>query len=81
MVRTATVADAEQLNALNNEFNGEGETTLENIRNCLSCTPQEVVIVDEDQGRLTGSLYHPDTFCGMVSCEGGYRTSRRRSIL
>ena len=42
MVRTATVADAEQLNALNNEFNGEGETTLENIRDCLSCNPQEV---------------------------------------
>lgn len=54
MVRTATVADAEQLNALNNEFNGEGETTLENIRDCLSCNPQEVVIVDEDDGRLTG---------------------------
>ena len=53
-VRTATVADAEQLNALNNEFNGEGETTLENVRDCLSCNPQEVVIVDEDQGKLTG---------------------------
>ena len=54
MVRTATVADAEQLNALNNEFNGEGETTIDNIRNCLSCNPREVVIVDEDDGRLTG---------------------------
>lgn len=35
MVRLATVNDAEQLNTLNNEFNGEGETTLENIINAL----------------------------------------------
>ena len=33
MVRKATVKDAEQLAILNDEFNGAGETTLENIRN------------------------------------------------
>lgn len=32
MVRKAIVDDAEQLRILNNEFNGEGETTIENIK-------------------------------------------------
>ena len=32
MVRIATVNDAEQLNILNNEFNGESETSIDNIR-------------------------------------------------
>ena len=54
MIRIATIDDAEQLSALNDEFNGAGETTPENIRNCLACNPQEVVIVDEDKGKLTG---------------------------
>ena len=36
MVRIATVNDAEQLNILNNEFNGESETSIDNIRNCLN---------------------------------------------
>ena len=36
MVRIATVQDAEQLEFLNNEFNGEGETTLDNIRSSLA---------------------------------------------
>ena len=36
MVRIATEKDAEQLEILNNEFNGEGETTLENIRLSLA---------------------------------------------
>ena len=35
MVRIATVNDAEQLKILNNEFNGEGETSIDNIRNSL----------------------------------------------
>ena len=30
MVRIATVNDAEQLNILNNEFNGESETSIDN---------------------------------------------------
>lgn len=35
MVRLAVPADAEELEKLNNEFNGQGETTLENIRKAL----------------------------------------------
>lgn len=53
MIRLATVNDAEQLNVLNNEFNGIGETTIENINNCLASNRQDVIIVD-DNGRLTG---------------------------
>ena len=54
MVRIATVRDAEQLEILNNEFNGEGETTLDNIRNSLANNKQEVIVVDEQNGELTG---------------------------
>lgn len=54
MIRITAVSDAEQLSALNTEFNGEGETTVENIRNSLSDNRQEVVIVDDNRGRLTG---------------------------
>ena len=32
MVRTATINDAEQLNILNVEFNGESDTSIDNIR-------------------------------------------------
>lgn len=54
MVRIATVKDAEQLEILNNEFNGEGETTLDNIRVSLASNKQEIVVVDEMNGELTG---------------------------
>ena len=54
MVRKATVKDAEQLGVLNDEFNGAGETTLDNIRNSLKYSQQEVVIVDDENGVLTG---------------------------
>ena len=54
MVRIATVRDAEQLEILNNEFNGEGETTLDNIRSSLANNKQEVIAVDEQNGELTG---------------------------
>ncbi len=54
MVRIATEKDAEQLEILNNEFNGEGETTLENIRLSLADNKQEVIVVDEQNGELTG---------------------------
>ena len=54
MIRKATVNDAEQLSILNTEFNGAGETTVENIRNCLADNCQEVVIVDDEKGELTG---------------------------
>lgn len=36
MVRLATVNDAEQLNILNDEFNGKGETTQEKY-DCPIC--------------------------------------------
>lgn len=54
MVRIATEKDAEQLEILNNEFNGEGETTLENIRLSLADNKQEVIVVDEQNRELTG---------------------------
>ena len=54
MVRIATEKDAEQLEILNNEFNGEGETTLDNIRASLADNKQEVIVVDEQNGELTG---------------------------
>lgn len=54
MVRLATVDDAEQLDALNCAFNGEGETTLEQIIDSLSNNRQEVVIVDDEDGLLVG---------------------------
>ena len=54
MVRIATEKDAEQLEILNNAFNGEGETTLENIRLSLADNKQEVIVVDEKNEELTG---------------------------
>ena len=54
MVRIAIGQDAEQLEILNNEFNGEGETTLDNIRASLADNKQEIVVVDEMNGELTG---------------------------
>ena len=54
MVRIATVNDAEQLNILNNEFNGEGETGIANIRNSLMHNKQEVVIVAGEDNMLVG---------------------------
>ena len=54
MVRIATVDDAEQLNILNIEFNGEGETSITNIRNSLVNNKQEVVIVADEDAMLVG---------------------------
>ena len=54
MVRLATIEDAEQLGRLNEDFNGEGETTLEAIRDSLANNSQEIVIVDEEMGKLAG---------------------------
>ncbi len=54
MVRIATIQDAEQLEILNNEFNGDGETSLDNIRASLADNKQEVIVVDEQNGELTG---------------------------
>ena len=54
MVRIATVNDAEQLNVLNNEFNGEGETSIGSIRNSLMNNKQEIVIVADEGDMLVG---------------------------
>ncbi len=54
MVRIATVNDAEQLEMLNNEFNGNGETTLANIRESLLNNTQEIVVVNDNGDELTG---------------------------
>ena len=54
MVRKANINDAEQLSVLNDEFNGKGETTIENIRKSLLGNKQEIVIVDDENGELTG---------------------------
>lgn len=54
MVRVATEQDAEQLEILNNEFNGEGETALDHIRASLVNNKQEVIVVAEKNGELTG---------------------------
>lgn len=54
VVRQASAADTEQLQTLNNEFNGDGETTLENIKASLESNKQELVVVAEEDGVLTG---------------------------
>ena len=54
MVRIAAVNDAEQLSILNDEFNGEGETSIDNIRTSLMNNKQEVVIVADEDDLLVG---------------------------
>ncbi len=54
MVRIANVTDAEQLNILNEEFNGKGESSLENIMDSLTNNQQEIVVVAEVDDRLMG---------------------------
>ena len=54
MIRIATVNDAEQLKILNNEFNGEGETSIGSIRNSLMNNKQEIVIVADEEDMLVG---------------------------
>ena len=54
MIRIATVNDSEQLSILNDEFNGEGETSIDNIRNSLINNKQEIVIVADENDMLVG---------------------------
>lgn len=54
MVRLATLNDAEQLNRLNDEFNGKGETSLEHIKDSLINNHQEIIVVDDENGTLAG---------------------------
>jgi len=54
MIRIATIEDAEQLYVLNENFNGKGETTLENIKYAILNNHQEVIIVAEENQTLIG---------------------------
>lgn len=65
MVRIATIDDAEQLGILNDEFNGKGETTIENIRKSLIENQHEVVIVASRESELVGfvSVQLKKSFC------------------
>lgn len=54
MVRIAAADDAEQLYMLNNEFNGGGLTSADNIRDSLRNNRQEVVVVADEDGMLVG---------------------------
>lgn len=54
MVRIAAAKDVVQLGILNDEFNGKDETTIDHIRNSIVNNKQEVVIVDDENGVLTG---------------------------
>ena len=56
MIRLATYEDAEQLELLNDEFNGKGETSLENIRNSLLHNNQEFVVVEQIDDELAGFI-------------------------
>lgn len=56
LVRLASAADAEQLEELNNAFNGAGETSLENIKASLESNAQELVIVAEEEGALAAFI-------------------------
>ena len=60
----------EQLEALNNEFNGEGETNLESIKASLESNLQELVIVSEEEGTLAGfaCLQLKKSFCYKARC-------------
>lgn len=54
MIRLATVEDAEQLELLNNEFNGQGNTSIDCIRASLLNNKQEVVVVAQEKEALAG---------------------------
>ncbi|HKM35368.1 MAG TPA: GNAT family N-acetyltransferase [Lachnospiraceae bacterium] len=56
MVRLAILDDVEQLDILNSEFNGKGETTLENIKDSILNNQQEVVIVADENTLLVGFM-------------------------
>ena len=54
MIRIAAVDDAEQLSLLNDEFNGEGVTSIDNIVDSLKNNRQEVVVVADEDDMLIG---------------------------
>lgn len=54
MIRLACENDAEQLVALNEAFNGAGETTPEAVRASLRNNLQEIVVVAQEGAALAG---------------------------
>ena len=56
LIRLATIDDAMQLCRLNVQFNGKGETTLDNIRRSLVNNPQEIIAVAEENSILVGFI-------------------------
>ena len=54
MIRLATIDDAKQLFILNEKFNGEGETSLENIKNSILNNNQEIIVVAEHKQIIVG---------------------------
>ncbi len=56
MIRVAKLNDAEQLEKLNDAFNGAGETSLEHIKETIKNNNQEVIIVAEENNVLVAFL-------------------------
>lgn len=56
MIRLASVNDAAQLHRLNEQFNGKGETTLENIKRTLNENPHEIVAVASENDEIIGFI-------------------------
>lgn len=54
MIRLANIHDSEQLFTLNEQFNGKGETSLNEIKQSLLNNQQEIVVVAEDKDILVG---------------------------
>lgn len=54
MIRLAEITDAENLLILNENFNGKGETTLDNVIKSLENNQQEIVIVAAENNKLVG---------------------------
>lgn len=48
MIRLANINDAQQLFALNEAFNGKGETSLSRIKQSISDNSQEIVVVAQE---------------------------------
>ena len=53
-MRIATVDDADQLDLLNTEFNGQGNTSIDCIRDSILNNKQEVIIVAQENEVLAG---------------------------
>lgn len=54
MIRLANINDAQQLFALNEAFNGKGETSLSRIKQSISDNLQEIVVVAQEGNMLVG---------------------------